>query len=87
MTLHMFERTLETPVDVAAQFPDVEINNTQDGVREWATSIVLDGAEAPTIMELPQWAEARRFGTFEAFAAAIMNPNDPTYDLHTNGHI
>lgn len=87
MTLHMFERTLETPLDVAAQFPDVEINNTQDGVREWATSIVLDGAEAPTIMELPEWAQPIIFDTFEAFAAAIMDPNNTTYDLHTNGHI
>lgn len=65
---------------------NAEIPDTLDTARASVTWIILNEEGAESIMPLPEWAEAKIFGTFEAFEAAILW-NNPTYDLHTNEHI
>jgi len=62
-------------------FPTAEVSNTRDVIEEWAAGVILNWEAAPTITQLPTWAQAKKFGTFEDFAAAIMDPENTTYAI------
>jgi len=74
--------------NVISMFPNPNVSDTQDTVEQWVIWTVIDGKSAPNVYELPKWAQARVFKTWEAFEAAIMWEH-PTYDLDlaANGHI
>lgn len=73
-------------IDTHEWLPHEAPLNLIDMVEDWTTGIVLEWNPAPSIIHLPTWAFAKKFGTFEDFTAAIMWDN-PTYDLQTNEHI